>query len=150
MGIRHTVAMMRSLAGILCFALTLSAHGQQPEQEPVPQPAADYSRDTLIEIFANVPEREEDADAKFRHRFGAIDFRALGIRWRVGYLPFLMPLAGSMPWVNGQRWPDPFALTRTEIPMTPRTWRDRRAMNAELRRIERLTKEEAQIKVQPE
>ena len=143
--------MMRRLAVFVLFTLTLAtASAQQPAQEPAADGKPDYSRETLIEMFADVPEREEDPDAKFRHRFGAIDFRAFGIRWRVGYLPFMMPLAGSMPWVNGQRWPDPFALTRTELPMTPRSWRDRRAMSAELRRIERITREEAQIKVQPE
>lgn len=137
---------MRTAIFIVVVSLAAStAAAQQQFNDSQP----DYSRETLLRLFAENPERE-DANARFRHRFGAIEFQTRGVRWRVGYLPFFLPLHGSMPWVNGHRWPDPFILTNTEIAHTPRTWRDQRAMSAELRRIERRLRDSATIRVQPE
>ena len=123
--------------------LALFAASAMAQQRP------DYSRETLLEIFAKEAKKEE-AERRFKHEFGAISFKALGMRWRVGYLPFFMPLHGSRPWINGERWPDPFILTGTEIARPPRTWRQTRDMNAELRRIEKRLKESATVKVNPE
>jgi hypothetical protein len=117
------------------------------QEEPAPPP--DYSRDTLFQIFANEVERGE-TERRFKHEFGAVSFRALGMRWRIGYLPFLMPMPGSRPWIQGERWPDPFLLTGTQIASPPRTWRHQREMSAELRRIEKRLKETAIVKVKPE
>jgi hypothetical protein len=139
---------MRPAIVVAVLLVATTALGQSAFAPP-PEPAPDYSRETLLDLFADMPERE-DPDARFRHEFGAIDFRAFGIRWRVGYLPFFMPLSGSQPWVNGQRWPDPFVLTGTQLATTPRSFRRGRAMNAELRRIERKVKESAKVTVTPE
>src|SRR5687768_13129609 len=127
----------------LVVAATASAQTQFREEEP------DFSRDTLLRLFAENPEREE-VEPRFEHRFGAITFRTGQMRWRVGYLPFFMPLHGSVPWDHHQRWPDPFILTGTEIAHTSRTWRDRRAMSSELRRIDRKVRESAVVQVQPD
>ena len=137
---------MRTAVLIATLLLASSAAAQQSLRDPDPP---DFSRDTLLRLFAEGEERE-DPEGRFSHSFGAIEFRAAGMRWRIGYLPFFVPLSGSQPWVNGQRWPDPFALTGTEIAQTPRTWRSQRAMSAELRRIERRIRETSTVRVQPE
>ena len=137
---------MRTAILIMTLLLATSAAAQQSFRDPE---SPDFSRDTLLRLFAEGEERE-DPEARFRHRFGVIDFRAAGMRWRIGYLPFMVPLSGSQPWVNGQRWPDPFVLTGTEIAQTPQTWRSQRAMSAELRRIERRVRETSTVRVQPD
>ena len=129
----------------LTFLIATTAAAQQQFREEPP----DFSRDTLLRLFAEAPEREE-ADSGFQHRLGMIEFRAAGARWRVGYLPFFLPLHGSMPWNHHQRWPDPFVLTQTEIASTPRSWRDQRQMSSELRRIERKLRESQRVVVNPE
>ena len=138
---------MKTLVAILLFLAAMPALAQQePEQT---QPPPDYSREKLIEIFANDPQRDK-AEPRIKHSIGMLEFRALGMRWRVGYLPFFMPLPGSQPWINGQRWPDPFLLTGTEYASSPRTWRQTRDMNAELKRIEKKVREKQKVKVSPE
>jgi hypothetical protein len=128
----------------LVILFLLVSVGAAAQEEP-----PDYSREKLIEIFANVPERE-DVEPRIRHSIGALDFRAFGMRWRVGYLPFFAPLPGSQPWIHKERWPDAFSLTGTEFASPPRTWRQTRNMSAELRRIERKLKEKQKVKVTPE
>ena len=123
---------MRTTVLLLSLFLAAAAIAQEPE----PADATDYSRDTLLRLFADNPIREE-TEPRVRLSVGAIDFRIRGARFRFGYLPFFMPLQGSMPWLHSHRWPDPFTLTNTEIPYTARTWRDERALSAEVRRIER-------------
>ena len=138
---------MRMAGALLIVLIAMPVLAQQPADPAPPEP--DYSRDKLIEIFANEPQREK-AEPRIKHSIGMIEFKALGMRWRVGYLPFFMPLPGSQPWINSQRWPDPFLLTGTEYASPPRTWRQTRDMNAELRRIERKLREKQKVKVQPE
>lgn len=132
----------------LILALVLLP-GTAAAQEPPAPENPDFSRDTLIRIFSETIEPEE-TEPRVKVSFGAIEFRAAGARWRIGYLPFLMPLPGSIPWDHEQRWPDPFALTGTQIASPPRTWRDNRARNAELRRIDRLMRDSATVTVTPE
>jgi len=121
----------------------------QTEQPAAPKP--DYSRPTLIRILS-VNEAPPKPEPRVQFPFGAISVRALGTRWMLGYLPFMMPLSGS---VNngrglGSNFPNPFELTHTEIPYTARSFRDRRALSRELRRIESEEKKRAKIKVNPE
>ncbi len=133
-----------SFAFLVLFATV--AFGQET---PAPPQSPNYSRDALLQIFANEAERGK-AEPRIQHSFGQISFKALGMRWRIGYLPFFVPLPGSRPWLNSDRWPDPFLLTRTEFASPPRTWRQSRDMSAELRRIERRVKDKATVKVKPE
>jgi hypothetical protein len=127
----------------LLIAASASAQQQFREEQP------DYSRDTLLRLFAEGVEREE-VESRFEHRFGMVQFKVGGMRFRVGYLPFFMPMHGSTPWDHHQRWPDPFIITGTEIASPPRTWRDQRAMSAELRRIERRLRNSQTVVVNPE
>ena len=111
----------------------------------------DYSKDTIIRLTADIPEPPEHEPRMVFH-VGAVDFKALGTRWRFNFLPFMAPLSGTRFGVT-QEWPDPFALTGTAIATPPRAFRTRRQMNAELRRIDRVTrpkKPKATVKVTTE
>ena len=138
------------------FLLTFSIAGDVVAQDatqnvpmaPLPQPVdeddPDYSRDTLLRLFADAPEVEA-GDPNFRHSLGAVDFRALGMRWRIGYLPFFAPFQGSYVTTN-REWPDPFQLTGTSYATLPRTRRSR-AMSTELKKIEKRLKKDASVVV---
>jgi hypothetical protein len=139
--------MRRALCFVVLILLAGAAFGQ--EEPGFTAPPADYSRDALLQIFAKDIDREP-VDGRFQHQFGAISFKALGVRWRIGYLPFLAPLPGSQPWRVDDRWPDPFRLTGTQLASPPRTWRQTRDMNAELRKIEKRLRETAKVEVNPE
>ncbi|HEX9161132.1 MAG TPA: hypothetical protein VF980_05425 [Thermoanaerobaculia bacterium] len=141
---------MKRAAAILILLLTgaTAVAQEQPQNEPKP----DYSREKLIQIFANEPVKEP-VEPRMQLGFGYVDFKALRMRWRIAYLPILMPLSGSVPWASNRAFgnlPDPFAATGTEIAYGPRTWRDMRDMNAELKRIERTEKVRAKVTVNPE
>ena len=133
---------MKILAAfVIVLALARSVTAQDAPAQTTTAP--DYSRDKLIEIFANDPVVER-AEPNMKFRLGAVEFKALNMRWRISYLPFLMPLSGSIPWRSNSAFgslPDPFALTGTEIASPPRTWKQTRDMNSELKRIERTEKE---------
>lgn len=101
----------------------------------------DYSRDGLRRTFsAHVIELGEKPKPRIQFKFGSIEFRALGMDWRILYLP-VPPLSGTRLGVT-QTPPDPFELTGVSIPggqayeveSTPRELR------AELRRIKRITR----------
>ena len=128
---------MRASATILAvLLLTASAAAQDSRAQ-----TRDYSKDTLMRLFAEAAEQE--GENPIRYRRGAIEFRALGTSWRFNYLP-MMAMQGTMNGVT-MEVPDPFALTGTAIATGPRNWRTRREVNAELKRIEKL--ERAKIKV---
>jgi hypothetical protein len=116
----------RSFSGSLLVALLLISPAAVAQESP------DYSRDTLLRIFAEQPE-EEQPDVRFY--VGAVEFRAMGSDWRFVYAP-LLPLSGSIIGVT-QEWPDPFALTRTAI-ATPARVNRSREFREELRRIDRV------------
>jgi hypothetical protein len=121
------------------FVAVLALAGNLSAQDSSGPPSPDYSRQKLLQLFSNEPVREP-VEPRVQFGFGYIDFKALNMRWKVNYLPIMMPLYGSVPWqMNGAFGdiPDPFTMTGTEIPYTPRTWRQVRDMNAELKRIER-------------
>jgi hypothetical protein len=58
----------------------------------------------------------------------------------------MVPLSGSNPRTSSET-PDPFALTHAAIATSPRVWRNRRAVNAELRRIDRSERARAKVRV---
>lgn len=123
---------MRTTVMTLAFLLAAGTVAAQEQQ-----PRADYSRDTLMRLFvASAPDQEPVV----RYRDGMLVLRGFnGDTLRMGYLA---PLSGSE---IGDRWPDPFSLTGTQIATSPRAWRTRREVNAELRRIE--LSERAKIRV---
>ena len=144
-----------SLLTVLLLAGGRSFAQVPPGDKTAPTP--DYSRPTLVKILSNMPE-EPERDRGTRFHFGSVEFRALGTRWRVAYLPIMMPFSGSVNYGRGMgaNFPNPFVLTGTQLPYTARSWQDRRAMSGELRRIERTERErerekvKATIKVNPQ
>jgi hypothetical protein len=127
---------MRASATILALLLVAAPAFAQEDAA-----TRNYSKDTLLRLFVEAAKQE--SENPIRYRRGAIEFQALGTSWRFNYLP-MMPLSGTMGGVT-QEWPDPFALTNTVIATSPRSWRTRRDVNAELKRIEKS--ERAKIKV---
>lgn len=127
---------MRASATILSILL-LTASAAAQDNAPV----RDYSKDTLMRLFVNAAKQE--GENPIRYRRGAVEFRALGTSWRFNYLP-MMAMHGTLNGVT-MEVPDPFQLTGTQIATSPRNWRTRREVNAELRRIEKL--ERAKVKV---
>ena len=126
---------------VLLTALPLLAQEEPPAVE-----RPDYSREHLQRFVANIPEPPERIRDVYFH-VGAIEFRAMGTRWRFNYLPFMMPLSGSQMRIT-QTHPDPFELTQTPIATPPRAWRTQRAVSAEMRRIEETEKQKrAKVKV---
>jgi hypothetical protein len=124
---------MRRLALLACF-LALPALADEPP---------DYSRQNLLRVFApheiELPPRPP---GRVQWHIGYFDFRALGMDWRIGYLPIAAPLPGTRLNETAKP-PDPFALTNTSIANAPPpiVFDDlSRETRAELRRVRRRTK----------
>jgi hypothetical protein len=133
------------------FVIVLALAGNIAAQELPAPTAPDYSREKLIQMFANEPVIEP-IPPRVQFGVGYVDFNALKMRWRLAYVP-LMPLPGSIPWqMNGAFGgiPSPFELTHTEFPYPRRTWKQMRDMNAELKRIERTERIKAKVVAKPE
>jgi len=130
---------MRTNAAILFLLLFGTAAAAQDA------PETDYSKDTLMRLL-HAEEKRPEPKPRVDFHVGAVDFMIRGSRYRFNYLPFMTPLSGSNPRTS-MEIPDPFALTGTSIASPPRVWRNRRALNAELRRIERTERARAKLKV---
>ena len=125
---------------ILLGATSLGAEEAQPE------PAKpDYSKESLQRFVLSIPEPPK-RERNVRFHIGAIEFGAVGTRWRFNYLPIMMPLSGTRLGVT-REWPDPFALTGTVIATPRRAWRTQRKVDAELRRIEESERAKIRVKV---
>ncbi|HEX2061262.1 MAG TPA: hypothetical protein VHK90_11015 [Thermoanaerobaculia bacterium] len=121
---------MKASAAILAiFLVAGSALAQDSRNERRP----DYSRETLQRLFIDAGEFDDG----LQFRDGAVRFGAFGTTFDVNIPRILAPLSGSVIGVT-QSWPDPFALTNTQIATSRRAWRTQRAVNAELRRIEAM------------
>lgn len=131
---------MKATAALSLMLLTASGAFAQEAS----QPQTDYSRPTLLRI---VVQHEREQQRAIRIEGGTVTFRALGTRWR--FLPIMLPFAGTRL-TTTREWPDAFALTGTQFATTPRSFRTRRELNKELRRIEKITKPKAKIKVTAE
>jgi hypothetical protein len=127
---------MRPSATILALLLLVGAATARAEE-----PVRDYSKDRLLHLFANAAKQE--GENPIRYRRGAIEFTALGTTWRFNYIP-MMAMSGARFGVTNE-WPDAFALTNTQIATSSRSWRTRRNVTSELRRIEKM--ERAKMKV---
>jgi hypothetical protein len=134
---------MKTMIAILVL---LAATGLSAQDQPQPEPAPgqpDYSRPGLQRFVLSIP-AEPKRERNVRFHVGAIEFGAVGTRWRFNYLPIMAPLSGTRLAVS-REWPDPFSLTGTAIATPPRAWRTQRQVTSELRRIERS--ERAKIRV---
>jgi hypothetical protein len=130
---------VKTSATLILFAALLALPAAAQENQPRP----DYSRETLQKFVMSIPVEPERRPRVIFH-VGAIEFTALGMPWRVG---LMLPMSGT-GFTTSREWPDPFSLTGTQIATSPRAWRTRRAVSAEMRRIEKL--ERAKIRVKTE
>ncbi len=131
---------MRALAGFV--ALTLMAAAAPADDATRP----DFSRDTML-TFTREVLREREAE-RVEVDFGAIDVYKFGTHFKLLWLPFLAPLPGTK--LNQTaNLPDPFALTNTRIAGSMPYMDDghQAAVNREIRRVLRLDKKRAKIKV---
>lgn len=128
---------MRKAAIFAAILLALPALAQEGQRQP------DYSPDALLQFVSEIPEPPK-RERNVHFHFGGVEFRALGMDWRLMYLPLMVPLSGSAPRTN-RTLPDPFELTVTAFADPPRTWQAQRRVKAELRRIEKT--ERARIRV---
>ncbi|MEK6371819.1 MAG: hypothetical protein AABO58_03910 [Acidobacteriota bacterium] len=134
---------MRRLAGFA--VLTFMAAAALADDAPRP----DYSRDTLLSFTREVL-RQREAE-RVEVDFGAIDVYHFGTHFKFLWLPFLAPLPGTK--LNQTaNLPDPFALTNTRIAGSMPYMDDghQSAVNREIRRVLRLDKKRAKIKVKVE
>jgi hypothetical protein len=125
--------MKKTGAAAIVFALATFSVAAQEQ----PQPAGDFSRPALQRTFSmrriELPERPK---RRVQFHFGAVEFRALGMDWRILYLPIAVPLAGTRVRANNE-YPDPFELTRPNTPPVRLFDPMRKDVRVELRRIEK-------------
>jgi len=124
----------------LWIALLITVAATVAQAQSAPQSTQpDYSPDHLRQIFSTTPGDEPTPPRNVRLGFGVVEFRAFGMQWRVGFLPFLAPLHGSVPGTT-RVLPDAFSLNHVSIPGGAPIEVERSAdMRRELRRIARIT-----------
>ena len=127
---------MRKTLAILALLLVTGVAAAQES------PRSDYSKNRLLQLFAEAGTDEED-QRTFRIHDGALQFRGGDTSVGLLFRP-LMPLSGSNL-TTDRTWPDPFALTGTQIATGPGAWQTVRELDAELRRIEAM--ERARLRV---
>jgi len=70
--------------------------------------------------------------------FGWLQFRGLGMQWRVVYLPIAVPLAGS-GMQNVARIPNPVEMAQAPVAGAPQLFAERSAsVNREMKRVLKL------------
>lgn len=138
---------MKASAALIALLLLLASPAVAQDSDSDP----DYSRDTLLRLFAEAGNDIDDADMRaIRYRLGSVEFTALGTSWRFNYLPIMVPFSGTGAGFNGQNTstlPDPFMLTNTQLATSPRSWRTVRRKNEELRRIDRTERQRMQVEI---
>ena len=127
---------MRATATVfaLLFAVGTIAAQETSETETPQQP--DFSREGLQRVFDVQAQERPEREPPVRFTVGGVEFRALGTRWRIAYLPIMAPFVGARLRTTSE-WPDAFALTGMQVATSPRAWRTQRAISRELRAIER-------------
>jgi len=124
------------IAAAFVVALTSAAQ----ELQPTPQP--DYSRDALLHFVARndvkmSPLPEHLPAGRIQWHIGWMEFRGLGMQWRIVYLPIAVPLAGS-GLQNVARVPNPLEMT-APIAGSPDLFAERSAsVNREMKRVLKL------------
>lgn len=124
---------------LIALLITIAASVAQAQTNPAPASSPDYSPERLRQIFSTELGDEPIPQRNVRIGFGVVEFRAFGMQWRVGFLPLLAPLHGSVPGTT-KVLPDAFSLNHLVIPGGPPIVERSSDMKRELRRIERLTR----------
>jgi len=132
-------------ATLLLITTTIFAQEQPTTTRP------DYSRDALLRFAANneikmSPLPEHLPPGRIQWHLGWMEFRGLGMQWRIFYLPILVPLAGSGI-QNTAKVPNPLELAGTPIATGPDVFRERSAsVNREIKKIRKIERK-AKVKV---
>lgn len=105
--------------------------------------AAAFAEDDTekLKVFRELNPDRPATDHRIHWHTGYLEFRALGMNWRIFYLPLAAPLPGARL-EDGAKIPNPFELTGTPYASTmpPMFDKDRSlAVEREYKRIERLT-----------
>lgn|GEM_PF-1137989 len=134
---------MRSLILSATLLLIASAAFAQ-EQTTATRP--DYSRDALLR-FAAKNEIKMSAlpdhlpPGRIKWHIGWMEFGALGLQWRIFYLPIAVPLAGS-GMQNVAKVPNALELTGRPLPAAADIFRDRPAsVNREVKRVMKIERQ---------
>jgi hypothetical protein len=110
------------------------------------QPAAtqaDYSRNALLHFVERSditmsPLPDHLPPGRIQWHIGWMEFRGLGVDWRIFYLPIVIPLAGSGI-QHVASVPNPLELTGTRFATSPDLFRERSAsVNREVKRVMKL------------
>lgn len=133
---------MKRILGIALLTMTASAAALADDA-----PKPDYSREAMLN-FSREVERQREAE-RIEIDFGAINVYKFGTSFKFFWLPFLAPLPGTK--LNeGARVPDAFSLTNTRIArsMPYMAEENRAGVNREIKRVLRLEKRRAKIRVE--
>ena len=137
---------MRTLfiaAAVVVIAVTATAQEQQAPVQP------DYSRDALLHFVARddikmSPLPDHLPPGRIQWHFGWMEFRGLGMNWRVVYLPIAVPLAGS-GLQNVGRVPNAIEMARTPVAGNTDVFAERSAsVNREMKRVLKLQRQPTQ------
>lgn len=132
---------MRSVFIAVALAAAVTAAAQ--ETQPIPRP--DYSRDALLHFVARNDIRmsllpDHLPPGRIQWHIGWLQFRGLGMQWRVVYLPIAMPLAGS-GLQNVARIPNPIEMARTPVAGNDVFAERSAAVNREMKRVLKLQRQ---------
>jgi hypothetical protein len=132
---------VRALVVVAAVVVAVTAVAQ--EQRTKAQP--DYSRDALLHFVAHddirmSPLPDHLPPGRIQWHIGWLQFRGLGMEWRVVYLPIAMPLAGS-GLNNVARIPNPLEMT-APIAGHPDLFAERSAsVDREMKRVLKLQRQ---------
>ena len=125
---------------LLAAAALLAALPALAQETPAAAPP-DYSRENLVRLFARGEEEHKLPPPRVRWHIGYVEFRALGMDWRVMYLPIAMPLAGTRLDQTADL-PNAFELTNTQIAgARPYPLERPRAVRREIRRVLKMERQ---------
>jgi len=134
---------MRGLTFGATLLLIASAAFAQEQTTTTPP---DYSRDALLRFAANneikmSPLPDHLPPGRIQWHFGWMEFRGLGLDWRIFYLPIVVPLAGSGI-QNVAKVPNALELTGTRFAAGPDIFRERPAsVNREVKRVLKIERQ---------
>jgi hypothetical protein len=141
---------MRPLA---CAFATLLLTSAILAEDPPTAKKEDYSRDAMLRFVANneikmSPLPEHLPPGRIQWHLGWMEFRGLGMKWRIFYLPIAIPLAGSALHDHA-RIPNALELTGTPVATGPQLFPDpTSAVKREVKRVLKLERQ-ARMKAEP-
>jgi hypothetical protein len=115
-------------------------------EDPPKAVKEDYSRDAMLRFVADneikmSPLAEHLSPGRIQWHLGWMEFRGLGMQWRIFYLPIAIPLAGSTLHDHAKT-PNALELTGRPFTPAPQLLPDRTAaVNREVKRVLKLERQ---------